>query len=221
MNISDDDSDIDLEDDDEFFEQYRAMRTGQIQAGVVARSEPIKRIPLTPETLKNAAAIARQTQKAKFYFGWYLAHGNEINQQLRSGVSVEVLNNVRDLESAFTRIEDLFPKMGDYIIVFRTQTKPFDPEKNVGIVSTANTFLPGFGQYRLYIFIPKDVRVGLFDISKEVGQPNVYEVILPTRTPLISVEEVKDDEFFVVNSNFYQSRGNAFTKEIRDYARSR
>lgn len=67
-------------------------------------------------------------------------------------------------------------------------TTKFNPEKTQGYTSTSNVVVKMSNNYLYKIIIPKDAKVIVIDISKEVNQKNVYEIVLERYTRFIQID---------------------------------
>ena len=149
---------------------------------------------LTQKEVKTSIA-EKFSRDDRNHLNEYVKKGSEINEELRKNLS-GYGNIVKYIKNSFKLISDLYPGY-DYIKVCRASTKPYSSEKSQGFMSTSNKQLP-FGGYMSTIFIPKDVMVGVVDISDMVGIDGTFEFILQNNTLLYELEENK----YVVSSNF-------------------
>jgi hypothetical protein len=148
-------------------------------------------------------------------FDYYVQYGNGMNEAIRSGViSMSNVQKINGINKAMKVISDLFPKE-DFIVVFRTQRKEWTNEKNQSLLSTSDRLIPMSEYNRMRIIIPKDIKVGIINIShKTLGR---YEIILPTNTSLIPIEFEKNSEeiqTYIVNSEYYRENKKAFANSM-------
>lgn len=99
------------------------------------------------------------------------------------------------------------------IIVYRQQSHIWSDDKNQGYVSTSNRPIQQFGKENLKIIVPKDIKIGLYDITEQTKDPisrkyvSTFEIILPRNTTLTKLS----DGNYIVDSNFSNKNHQRFS----------
>lgn len=191
---SDDDSDIDI-DDDEILHLQHQMHNNNNQQRLTSSSPKtvLKKIDVRDVVYSKSSACKDVVDR-------YKKGGMEINAFLRgaqSGVP-HYSEMIFQLDKCFKKVSELFPRGGNYIKSFRTMSNEFDPNLTAGYTSTSNQFVGMSARYLYTIYIPCDAHVIVIDISQETGKPGTFEVVLERNVRLIDI----GDNAFVVNTPF-------------------
>lgn len=190
----DEDSDIDFEEDELFFEQLRQQRLAEVKKPAAQgslSSQPKKGI--IPDNLfKTITQRFRSTVdgkcRADIVVDNYVQRGSEINESLRKGER-RYTEDIYCLDKVATPLRNLLPVdfKESFVTVYRQTYRPYEEERSKGYTSTSNKFLPGFGSMKMKIYIPLTTKVLLADISRQTIVENTYEIILPRDTILLPV----------------------------------
>lgn len=166
---SESDIDIDLDNDELIYIQYQEYNKNKLQNAV----KPIKMVidHVCPKYSPACFDIINKYKKS----------GLEINAMLRRNLppSKEMNHMIYELDKCFKTLDTLYPKsVGNYIQVYRTMTKEFDPYMTQGYTSTANHITGMSNKYLYKIIIPRDARILVIDISDMVGRKETFEFVL-------------------------------------------
>lgn len=208
--VADDEFDMFLEDDDDFFAKHKKNRMEQMrkeiqkkqEADVDKKMEPVA-IVATEEKIDhkvfdNLVQTFKEHDKKSCILD-YVKRGPELNFKLRQDNSSDPL--VKCLEDNAMSIKSLIRNSGDYIILYRSMTKDFDTSKSKGFLSTSNRIIPGFGNYWMKIYVPTSIRILVTDISKETKDiskneiQKTFEIILPRGQVLIFIGKKYDRNY--------------------------
>lgn len=165
---------------------------------------------ISVDDYKNA--YTNFSNDAKTCFEDYVNRGSELNFAIRT-MKVTSLHKklIKCLQNYFKTVETLFPGV-DYISVYRRMTGEFDPSKTSGFMSTSNVPLGSgkFGEYEYFILIPKDVPIGIADLTDKIN--GVYEIILPQNVQFAQLNCPKESfvNCFVVVSEYFKTFEDRF-----------
>ena len=156
MVDSESDIDIDLDDDELIQMQYREYNN---QKHITI---------IKPIEMKIDHVCPKYSHTCFDTINKYKKSGTEINAMLRGNLpqSKEMNHMIYELDKCFKPLETLYPRsVGNYIQVYRTMGKEFDPYMTQGYTSTANHITGMSSKYLYKIIIPCDARVLVIDIS--------------------------------------------------------
>jgi hypothetical protein len=146
-------------------------------------------------------------------FSLYVHKGNEINSDLRKGGQT-YKEAVDDISRNMKKMGDVFPGC-DFIVTCRTMSNPYDSKMIQGFMSTSNKVVRMSNLYLYTILVPRDVNIGMIDISSQTGTPNTYEVIIDREVPLIHLF----DTVYVVSSKYSIEHLSRFEKAAKEVKR--
>jgi hypothetical protein len=187
-----DDSDIEFEDDS-FFEELKRRRLEELKKSKPVQgyleSKPTKGI--IPDYIYNRITqsfLSKIDGKciASITVDNYVKSGSEINEALRQNRRSTYSEIINCLDKLATPLKNLLPRdfKDSFVTVYRQTYQPYKQNIAKGYTSTSNKPLTGFGSYQMKVFIPVTTKVLLADISKQVRETNVFEIILPRETIL-------------------------------------
>lgn len=196
-----------MESDDDELMLIRQRRLAEMREGAKKRID-VDMPPKPKKDLKQHCIIPDYEKVTDSYYDRnesaiiknYINNGIEINDRLRRrGKDDE--NDIK-LDTVFSKVSNLFGE-GDFIKVCRVMSQEYEIEKSGGYISTSNKCLQ-FGGIVFPIYIPKDAKIVIADISKTTFIPNTYEIILPRETRLSMF--MKEDEllFYAVETPFLE-----------------
>jgi hypothetical protein len=187
--------DSDFEDDfeDDFFEELKRKRLEELKTpkpieGYLEK-KPSKGI--IPDDIYNRITqsfLSKVDGKciASITVHKYVKTGSEINEALRQNRRSTYSEIISCLDKLATPLMNLLPRdfKDNFVSVYRQTYQPYNQNIAKGYTSTSNKPLSGFGSFQMKIFIPITTKVLLANISQEVGETNVFEIILPRETNL-------------------------------------
>ena len=222
------------------YEIYHKMNTSSSSDNNVRNPEvtQIKQMIVTNKHLQTASN--KYNQKEKHYLNEYVKNGMEINQILREKVKTNIasrsiskpsmdqdklIHNIDNVIKKY-RVQDLFPRLdGDFIQVYRVQSKPFNNDMNQGYVSTSSVPIPMSSMYKMKILVPKHERIGVVNITEQSGRgknksnTNVYEIILPRYTNLSLLRQSENEDIYttLIPEYEYEYVNNQSQPRLSDY----
>ena len=190
--------------DDEYCDEDFMQKLLEKRKKVATVSKPVKK-----ETLKQCSDFKKGSEKfPRKPFLIYVKKGSEINERLRNPLMEnEYEKEIKNISLNMKTLEEVFPSC-DFIVVCRTMSKEYSSEKTSGFMSTSNNVVGMSLRYLYTIIIPKDVKIGMIDISAETGILETYEVIIDKGTQL----EALNEHVYGVASEFLYKNFNDFTE---------
>lgn len=219
-------------------EIYHKMNTSSSSDNNARNPEAtqIKQIIITNKNLQTASDMYNKNEK--HYLNEYVKNGMGINQRLREKVKSNIasrpkssidqdklIHNIDNVIKKY-RVQDLFPRLdGDFIQVYRVQSKPFNNDTNQGYVSTSSVPIPMSSMYKMKILVPKHERIGVVNITEQSGRgknksnTNVYEIILPRYTNLSLLRQSENEDIYttLIPEYEYEYVNNQSQPRLSDY----
>jgi hypothetical protein len=219
-------------------EIYHKMNTSSSSDNNARNPEAtqIKQIIITNKNLQTASDMYNKNEK--HYLNEYVKNGMGINQRLREKVKSNIasrpkssidqdklIHNIDNVIKKY-RVQDLFPRLdGDFIQVYRVQSKPFNNDMNQGYVSTSSVPIPMSSMYKMKILVPKHERIGVVNITEQSGRgknksnTNVYEIILPRYTNLSLLRQSENEDIYttLIPEYEYEYVNNQSQPRLSDY----
>jgi hypothetical protein len=220
------------------YEIYNKMNASSSSDNNTLHSQvnQIKQMIITNKHLQNASNA--YTQKEKYHLNEYVKNGMEINQRLREKIKSNIASRSRSKTSMDQdklihnidnvikkyRVQDLFPRLdGDFIEVYRVQSKPFNNDTNQGYVSTSSVPIPMSSMYKMKILVPKHEHVGVVNITEQSGRgknksnTKVYEIILPRYTNLTLLRQYENEDIYTTLIPEHGYANNQSQPRLSDY----
>lgn len=204
------DSDIELDEDDEFFQQYTNKRRAELEAQKNKSEEHVEGLDKFQKGKFDMCNSSKNFDNCfrNFLQGVIGRYGIDIGEYLKytkqyakPGIGTKLNEKIRGKEP-LTRDEEtlksklmrfslpmsaFFPEE-QYLLVCRKLFDEYDPKTHLRqFSSTSHICLPSvFGTYTNYIYIPRDARILVIDISEffNLAGAIIIEILLTPDQPL-------------------------------------
>jgi hypothetical protein len=205
------DSDIELDEDDEFFQQFESQRRAELEGELNKSKEYVEGLDKFQKGKFDMCDSAKIFDDCfrNFLQNVIGRYGIDIGEYLKytkeyakPGIGTRLNEKIRGGKEPLTRDEEtlkfklmrfslpmsaFFPNE-QYLLVCRKLTYEYDPYVHLKqFSSTSHICLPSvFGTYTNYIYIPRDARILVIDISEffNLAGALIIEILLTPDQPL-------------------------------------